>query len=1045
MSRWMAILLASSMLAGQGVVVSPRITIEGQPDYSDLGRFVAFFKNKGLAGQDLAIALWQHLSGAQTGLYHFNEIFDGADTDYALGNSRDPLKNINVHNHGFCGIQGPVLEGVFRAAGFEARSFGVPAWSHVATEVFYDGQWHYFDLDLRGALLRPDGVIASAAEARTGKLLWTDPQRRVEPFFPNIRPASIGFDRFSAKPLDMQYHWSVGGWTTDHVLRPGESLTRWWHNQGGRWRHSPTYVGWMRELLEKPPRGIKPNHPDFSIWGVGSALMVYEPDLTESTRDVELGAYEIHNLRTAARGLALAEPGSGWVVFEVLSPYIIVPVMDDLDDPDNDQLNRDAATVMIDATTAVQGEVSTDGGRIWTSLGPLKNKARCDLTRLVRGRYRYLMRLSMSGEPATAVLRALELRTWGQVAPISIPRLAKGRNVLRLDVNDPAGRPTRLLPVLPHLGDPNDVKKYGLRVSGEYNPQQVTQRLAGQAVVPVEAPAGQLIEWLSVGGMFRAHRLKQARLTANKMEIASSPEGPFRTVYDATGTVPDWNQHWHYAMDVDVPLSAPARTVYVRYTGDPACNAIRIYAHCRDPRPVNVGVLRVTHDYSLGDQRILKSVEAPASGGTYIIDCPETPTNQALKVEAPHATRNAQPPPASGQPAADVVRVLKVARQAPPLPKPAGGVVRVANVTALRKAVAEARAGATILLADGRYPVDELLVTQDGLTIRGESGDRDKVILDGQEKFTKIVRIRGSKDLTIADLTVANSRQYGIFFLGDSGVQRLTIYNVKFHNCYTRGLKGTDAARVNDSGSQRHPPEVVEKIRPAGGQVRYCLFVNDDVTPNLQPYNGDYVGGIDAMWLKDWVIAGNVFVNIRGRNGGGRGAIFVWVNSQNVVAERNLIVNCDRGICFGNPSGEPLHMTGGVVRNNFIVAGRSQAIEICRTRDTAVLNNTVFSDPPAQRVVQFHQLAGAGNRFINNLVLGGLEAPPEVAAKSNLVAALKGWFVNPQIGDLRLTGEGGVGKGQWLSEVTDDFDGRPRAHPPDIGAHERSSRSPVSP
>jgi hypothetical protein len=238
----MAILLASSMLAEQGVVVSPRITIEGQPDYSDLGRFVAFFKNKGLAGQDLAIALWQHLSGAQTGLYHFNEIFDGADTDYALGNSRDPLKNINVHNHGFCGIQGPVLEGVFRAAGFEARSFGVSAWSHVATEVFYDGQWHYFDLDLRGALLRPDGVIASAAEARTGKLLWTDPQRRVEPFFPNVRPASVGFDRFSAKPLDMQYHWSVGGWTTDHVLRPGESLTRWWHNQGGRWHHSPIYV-----------------------------------------------------------------------------------------------------------------------------------------------------------------------------------------------------------------------------------------------------------------------------------------------------------------------------------------------------------------------------------------------------------------------------------------------------------------------------------------------------------------------------------------------------------------------------------------------------------------------------------------------------------------------------------------------------------------------------------------------------------------------------------------------------------------------------------
>jgi len=269
--------------AGQGVIVSPRITVEGQPDYSDLGRFVAFFKNQGLSQQDLAIALWRHLSGTETGLYHFNEIFESAETDYALGNSRDALKNLNVHNHGFCGIQGPVLEGVFRAAGFDARSFSVPAWSHVATEVFYDGQWHYFDLDLRGALLRPDGVIASAAEARGNKDLWNE-ARGIEPFFPNVLPKSIGFDKFSAQPLDLQYHWSTTGWTTDHVLRPGESLTRWWQNQGGRWHHSPTYTGWMRDLLEQPPRGIKPNHADFSIWGVGSALLRYQPDLTDATR-----------------------------------------------------------------------------------------------------------------------------------------------------------------------------------------------------------------------------------------------------------------------------------------------------------------------------------------------------------------------------------------------------------------------------------------------------------------------------------------------------------------------------------------------------------------------------------------------------------------------------------------------------------------------------------------------------------------------------------------------------------------------------------------
>ncbi|HUW84304.1 MAG TPA: hypothetical protein VMZ31_16075 [Phycisphaerae bacterium] len=633
---------ATTQPAVQGVVISPRVTVEGQPDYSDLGRFVQFFKDRGLSGQGLAVALWQRLCGTETGLYHFNEIFEGRETDYALGNIRDPLKNMNVHNHGFCGIQGPVLAGVFREAGFEARSFSVPAWSHVATEVWYDGQWHYFDLDLRGALMRPDGVVASAAEARTQRELWTDPQQTIEPFFPNVRSKSIGFERFSAKPLDTQYHWSIHGWTTDHVLRPGESLTRWWQNQGGRWHHWPTYVEWMRKLLEKLPRGIKPNHANFSIWGVGSALMHYVPDLTHRTRDVELGAYRIDNLKTTPKGLTPVEPGRGSVVFEVLSPYIIVPIMDDLDDPNNLQLNRDAATVMVDATSPVEGEVSTDGGRTWTPLGTLPNRARLDLTRLVRGTYQYLLRLAVDGQPDAATLQGLELRTWGQVAPISIPRLAKGTNVLHLAVNDPRGRPTRLLPVLPYLGDPDDVTKFNIQIDGEYQPQKPTERLTGRALVPVQAPPGQQIEWLSVGGMFRAHRLARAHLTANKIEIAPSPTGPFKTVYDATGTVADWNDHWHYAMDVDVVLDEPAPVVYVRYTGDPACNAIRIYAHCSDTRPANVGQIRVTHDYCIGDERIIKSVDVPAAGGSYSIECPSAPTNVSLKLEVPHAAR-AQP------------------------------------------------------------------------------------------------------------------------------------------------------------------------------------------------------------------------------------------------------------------------------------------------------------------------------------------------------------------------------------------------------------------
>ena len=79
-----------------------------------------------------------------------------------------------------------------------------------------------------------------------------------------------------------------------------------------------------------------------------------------------------------------------------------------------------------------------------------------------------------------------------------------------------------------------------------------------------------------------------------------------------------------------------------------------------------------------------------------------------------------------------------------------------------------------------------------------------------------------------------------------------------------------------------------------------------------------------------------VFRNIKGRNGGGRAAIFIWVRSRRVVVERNLIIDCDRGVAFGNPgqstansAGERLaYVSDSIIRNNFIVGGADCGIEL---------------------------------------------------------------------------------------------------------------------
>jgi hypothetical protein len=387
----------------------------------------------------------------------------------------------------------------------------------------------------------------------------------------------------------------------------------------------------------------------------------------------------------------------------------------------------------------------------------------------------------------------------------------------------------------------------------------------------------------------------------------------------------------------------------------------------------------------------------------------------------------------------DAKDVLALLPKAPPLGEPLGKVVRVASSDQLVAALAAAETGVTILVSDGHYAMDRAEIANvDGVTIRSESGDRDRVVLDGECKFTCMMIVGGCKDLTIADMTMTNCKRYGIFMLGDSDCQRLRVYNMKFHNIWVRAVKGTHPARIGDDGNNRQSHELQMKVRPVGGSIRYCLFVNDDEKPfDDDTFDGDYVSGIDMMMLKDWTIADNAFVGIRGKHGGGRGAIFVWIESENVVTERNIFINCDRSICYGNHSNGPLHMTGGIVRNNFVVAGKWWGIEVCRTVDCKVYNNTVYATQNKTPAVEFYHCS-TGDECYNNLIRGKLELDHEVAHGQNLLGELEGYFVNPAAGDLRLTeaATGAIGRGKALADVAEDFFGRKRHVPPDIGGHE---------
>jgi hypothetical protein len=295
--------------------------------------------------------------------------------------------------------------------------------------------------------------------------------------------------------------------------------------------------------------------------------------------------------------------------------------------------------------------------------------------------------------------------------------------------------------------------------------------------------------------------------------------------------------------------------------------------------------------------------------------------------------------------------------------------------------------------------------------------------------------------VTIADLTVQNVRQNGIKINSNYDVDRVTIYNVISHNVWQRHIKGP---RVPDKDGQA---DFAEDCR-----VQYCLFYNDrpkqrgdEPWEDSNPGMGfNYIGGMDIMCARGWVISDNVFTGIGGKTGEARGAIFMWHNGTDCVIERNLIIDCDTGICMGNSSarGERRHANGFIVRNNFVVRCGESNILADHTRDCKVLNNTVH-DPDSRngrllRVVHANDgLVVANNIFSGpRIVAEHYEGPIDV--RNNLIRSVGDYFVDAAKGNLHLTAKAidAIDKATADRDVQEDIDGKPRGAKPDLGADE---------
>ncbi|WP_182864741.1 GDSL-type esterase/lipase family protein [Rhodopirellula sp. JC639] len=319
--------------------------------------------------------------------------------------------------------------------------------------------------------------------------------------------------------------------------------------------------------------------------------------------------------------------------------------------------------------------------------------------------------------------------------------------------------------------------------------------------------------------------------------------------------------------------------------------------------------------------------------------------------------------------------------EAPSPPEPAGKTILASSVEELFQAAKQVQPGGTILVADGHYSLPRLLaITTNNVTLRGQSGKRHQVILDGGAiRHGELIGITGAAGVTIADLTVQNVKWNGIKINSDRGADKVTIHNCVLHNVWQRGVKAPAMPEQQSDHGPRHC------------RIQFCLFYNDrakqfsdDETDTAESYNGNYIGGIDAKNTTEWTISDNVFIGIQGRTREGRGCIYISENGRGCVIERNIFIDCDIAIALGNPSlgYSPLQAIDCVARNNFVTQCPETGILACYTRNCQILNNTVVEPKSRMRRLIWVQKSNEGLRVENNLLIG---APPQIARESSIV------------------------------------------------------------
>ncbi len=419
---------AESRDSAPAVAAGVKVVSEKNPDASSIEALFKDIFKPGMTDQQKAEAIFYYMVRHS---YHHDvpEEPCADNTQGRKGNSEsskimDAVKSLNVYGHAICGSIAWPVNLLHNAAGLKGRISGIEG--HNVPEVFYDGKWHFTDIDQMGFIRRKDGTIPSIDDVKADKSLLFEKNDNTPDIFFKYDGAAGEYESLRSGVLSATYGRKVSAHSMNLTLREGESLTRFFQRQWApRYRYySAPWPGsaYMKRLSKNKGQGPQRGET-FYLFKEGPAArfgnweMIYAPPLAKpSCLD---GAFALANVVHSATPpfLRPKQAGAAEVIYNFYSPYGCAGAPNVFTNAADDADGAIVEGEFVNGKGAVA--YSLDLGKSWKEVHQGGGAFKLDLTPQLEAHYGWLLKLSFEGEGSG--LKSFKSYIAGQLSPASLP------------------------------------------------------------------------------------------------------------------------------------------------------------------------------------------------------------------------------------------------------------------------------------------------------------------------------------------------------------------------------------------------------------------------------------------------------------------------------------------------------------------------------------------------------------------------------------------------------------------------------------------------